>query len=1083
MSATEAKEQDLPTPGTSAVDPLERNDVASPGKATQPIVAEDAKSKHAPEANDSTSSANTGPQGSANETGSQLRLADLESLILKLQLDHNKLLEKFDSLQGGRRRRSRVRSASPGTPPPPEASFLGEKPIIQPRLNPQFWGKYQEPEPEPKHVCAIDLLIGDPELSSSGKDSVKRIRSGTVDNARSSRKHSGPNEDEEALKELERIKGKYMPDQARINVFSIQYLLRVIFGEQANIPHEHSRKGIVILRPYKNILKNETLLKEKLSALTRLIEDYENEKKTEAMERRKKAEATDTELENPNDGNNKTDKEVNGEPQDGDAEDGVSSQQGPHELSDKPFSVDITVDAIDDMLARLELFCCAECNKMLQEDFRSTNDAKAIIKCLSDLVEGFLIPVHDNYRKRTPAQVSFSHLWHIFQPGDHLVMKRDPDSDYDSSNWYASLWRVLRVQGGRRELCKEARPPVGPPPLHSQARQPPAPPHKVNGMIPFTIDTYHLDHDGFTIVPVRRRFFIMPFTGERKITELEVFPLEYASDRHASKDTLIERGRKFVEYVSSKKTGYHLDCRGSDLQNKTERLDEQMIVDMEDYWGDPRNTGRPAYSAPEPLDARETSHFCYAFEPCETSSQIPFVVDHYIDQDFMDEDIKDRFLFSDYNERRLKEKLEMNDNDFAICTHRLYGWLLRSRKWGTVHIDSVAKVHRPRSDLSFNQLVLPPETKEMIQSQVQEHFRRKRSQTKSGGQGLDLVGGKGLGLTILIHGAPGVGKTATAECVADLVEKPLYPLTCGDMGSNAKEIESNLSYHLYAATRWDCILLLDEADVFMAKRTKEDYARNATVSVFLRMLEYYKGVLILTTNRIGTFDEAFKSRIHLSLFYPNFDEDDTVAVFKVFIQRTKKTYAGRRHLFDIDTKAIKAFAREHYNRVSEDARWNGRQIRNAFHTALAMAEYDARTKIAGLDPTDPNAYGKDCEVTVKLGRSQFEAVANTVALFDDYLEETMGVSHATRLENEKVRKKKTHVREKKKEKEDEEKELRRRLEAIKKSKAKDQGSDSDDTDSSEDEKPKSRKKKEKAKEKERAAKRRAQLESSTSNSD
>lgn len=80
-----------------------------------------------------------------------------------------------------------------------------------------------------------------------------------------------------------------------------------------------------------------------------------------------------------------------------------------------------------------------------------------------------------------------------------------------------------------------------------------------------------------------------------------------------------------------------------------------------------------------------------------------------------------------------------------------------------------------------------------------------------------------------------MGKTATAECVADLVEKPLYPLTCGDMGSHANEIEKNLSYHLSAATRWDCILLLDEADVFMAKRTKEDYGRNATVSVFLRM--------------------------------------------------------------------------------------------------------------------------------------------------------------------------------------------------------------------------------------------------------
>lgn len=157
----------------------------------------------------------------------------------------------------------------------------------------------------------------------------------------------------------------------------------------------------------------------------------------------------------------------------------------------------------------------------------------------------------------------------------------------------------------------------------------------------------------------------------------------------------------------------------------------------------------------------------------------------------------------------------------------------------------------------------------MIQSQVQEHFRKKKFETNSGDPGLDLVGGKGLGLTILIHGkrntrrsgsnhahfgartketpslliitanrilgAPGVGKTATAECVADLMEKSLYPITCGDLGSNLRDVEKSLSHHLYSATRWDCILLLDEADVFMAKRTKEDYVRNAMVSVFLRM--------------------------------------------------------------------------------------------------------------------------------------------------------------------------------------------------------------------------------------------------------
>ena len=68
------------------------------------------------------------------------------------------------------------------------------------------------------------------------------------------------------------------------------------------------------------------------------------------------------------------------------------------------------------------------------------------------------------------------------------------------------------------------------------------------------------------------------------------------------------------------------------------------------------------------------------------------------------------------------------------------------------------------------------------------------------------------------------------------------------------------------------MVLLDEADVFLEERTKLDLERNALVSVFLRVLEYYEGILILTSNRIGTFDEAFKSRVQLAIHYPLLSE-------------------------------------------------------------------------------------------------------------------------------------------------------------------------------------------------------------------
>lgn len=52
----------------------------------------------------------------------------------------------------------------------------------------------------------------------------------------------------------------------------------------------------------------------------------------------------------------------------------------------------------------------------------------------------------------------------------------------------------------------------------------------------------------------------------------------------------------------------------------------------------------------------------------------------------------------------------------------------------------------------------------------------------------------------------------------------------GDLGTTAKEVETALETTFALANRWDCILLLDEADVFLSQRTKEDFQRNGLVA-------------------------------------------------------------------------------------------------------------------------------------------------------------------------------------------------------------------------------------------------------------
>ncbi|KAE8440393.1 hypothetical protein EG329_008169 [Mollisiaceae sp. DMI_Dod_QoI] len=131
----------------------------------------------------------------------------------------------------------------------------------------------------------------------------------------------------------------------------------------------------------------------------------------------------------------------------------------------------------------------------------------------------------------------------------------------------------------------------------------------------------------------------------------------------------------------------------------------------------------------------------------------------------------------------------------------------------------------------------------------------------------DFVDGKGRGVIILLHGNPGVGKTLTVEAIAEHRRKPIYSISAGDLPTDISRLESQLSMIFQVARQWDAILLLDEADVFLEERAPKDIVRNGIVSVFLRTMEYYQGIMVLTTNRVTEFDLAALSRIHLKIKY------------------------------------------------------------------------------------------------------------------------------------------------------------------------------------------------------------------------
>jgi SpoVK/Ycf46/Vps4 family AAA+-type ATPase len=128
-----------------------------------------------------------------------------------------------------------------------------------------------------------------------------------------------------------------------------------------------------------------------------------------------------------------------------------------------------------------------------------------------------------------------------------------------------------------------------------------------------------------------------------------------------------------------------------------------------------------------------------------------------------------------------------------------------------------------------------------------------------------------------------VGKTLTAELVAEHLHIALMPISAGELGTTAEAVEQRLPLIFKRASRWKAVLLLDEADVLLEQRSVQDIHRNALVCVFLRTLEYYRGMMFLTTNRVKQIDDAIASRIHFKLKYDNLNREQRINIWRAFL--------------------------------------------------------------------------------------------------------------------------------------------------------------------------------------------------------
>ncbi|EFX04252.1 aaa family ATPase [Grosmannia clavigera kw1407] len=488
-----------------------------------------------------------------------------------------------------------------------------------------------------------------------------------------------------------------------------------------------------------------------------------------------------------------------------------------------------------------------------------------------------------------------------------------------------------------------------------------------------SVTAFSYDWNGNNFHRVPYRFIIEEFKDKKTISQLDFYPLKYYSEgdeagnepqeksvENITKDVeklkvkLIQRGKKFVEYSTAEKGKKTFNYDGRAFYTSNHGLFRPISTADPGDSDTASTAGTTNYASSDSQTAGTTNHIkgtvvvdfkSYLEYQPESAERLGSMAPIGSSVTCSCGECRARFeALYRYSWDKAKKETALSDDQYMMLPPRVLGYSLEQKRWVHLDIDRLKQLAKADSKNFDEKLMLHDDNKKLIKNSVKAH----------GSQNVvDYTPNKGKGLILLLWGVPGVGKTLTAESVAMLAGKPLFSIGVSDIGTESSMVEANLQRVFSLAGLWEAVLLLyvmanrlfifgattneknsDEADVFLEDRSSQgsNIHRNTMVSVLLRILEYYEGILILTTNRVRTFDIAVQSRIHIAIEYKELSDDQRENIFIDFLNQLVR--------MDIvqDWNAIKEWVHQE-GRIKQ---FNGRQIRNTVYTAMGMAHAEAR---------------------------------------------------------------------------------------------------------------------------------------------
>ena len=250
-----------------------------------------------------------------------------------------------------------------------------------------------------------------------------------------------------------------------------------------------------------------------------------------------------------------------------------------------------------------------------------------------------------------------------------------------------------------------------------------------------------VDFDGDRLGNRRTQLFIPKYGGTQALSELGVMPLDMHDEADEIRQILLDRGRKFESYIGQHFVEYDgIALKKVECGYARFNVSGRVMIDCKTF---------------------------HRLEPNDT-----FTV---------------RELATDEAARKLRAKKKaagqtdftcakgqfdkLSDEDARLTNATVRGYSFTVKQFLEFFADQVAPIQW--NTTCFDDLVLDASTKKTVQALVATHSQQRDTFD-------DIVKGKGQGLVCVLHGPPGVGKTLTAECVAEYVKRPLYMVSSGD---------------------------------------------------------------------------------------------------------------------------------------------------------------------------------------------------------------------------------------------------------------------------------------------------------------